>query len=58
MSTEKYRSLTAYAIYLIVSGCESPLELKRCSRVAEGQLCKGSNACLGTYLLLKLPDLT
>lgn len=53
MSTEKYYSLTAHAIYLIVPGCESPLELKRCSEAAEGQLCKGSWAGLGTYLLLK-----
>lgn len=44
MSTEKYHSLTAYAIYLIVPGCESPLELKRCSEAAEGQLWKGSRA--------------
>lgn len=44
MSAEKYRSLTAYAIYLIVPGCESPLELKRCSEAAEGQLRQGSRA--------------
>lgn len=32
MSTEEYHSLTAYAIYLIVPGRESPLELKRCTK--------------------------
>lgn len=44
MNTEKYHSLAAYDIYLIVPGCESPLELRRCSEAVEGQLCKGSRA--------------
>lgn len=39
MNTEKYHSLAAYDIYLIVPGCESPLELKRCSEAEQGQLC-------------------
>lgn len=41
MSTENHHSLTAYAFHLIVPGCESPLELKRCSRAAKGQLHRG-----------------
>lgn len=55
MNTEKYHSLAAYDIYLIVPGCESPLELRRCSEAVEGQLCKGSWALtpLATYLVLK-----
>lgn len=44
ISPEKYHSLAAYAIYLIVPGCESLLELKRCSEAARGQLHKGSQA--------------
>lgn len=44
ISTEKYHSVAAYAIYLIVPGCESPLELTTGSEAAEGQLRKGSQA--------------
>lgn len=43
MNTEKYHSLAAYDIYLIVPGCESPLEL-RCRGVLEGQPCTGRGA--------------
>lgn len=54
MNTEKYHSLAAYDIYLIVPGCESPLELKRCSGVVEGQPCTGTRALSpGTQLVWK-----
>lgn len=51
MSTEKHHSLTVYAIYLIVPGRESPLELKRYSE-SEGQLHTGSQALHLPLLLL------
>lgn len=42
MNTEKYHSLAAYDIHLIVPGCESPLELRRCSDALRGWLCTGT----------------
>lgn len=56
MSTENHHSLTAYAIHIIVPAHESPLELKRCSRAAEGQLhrgSKGSKTCHCLCLVMK-----